>query len=274
MKIEELKNARLILCDIDGTLYNWSRVLSPKTLEVIQELHQRGYEFGIASGRPYEELIHYAKEWKLGFPCDVIIGQNGAEVWNIQTNELKEYYKLSTDTLHEICDVMQQFECNPMMYSHQKLLCIKKDAMIEKSARTSNREIEVGDDISCMYQEPNVKIMFRMKEEELEKVEAYVKEHPSLDYVGLKTQSTLFEFMDPRLSKGYGIHELCKYVDYTEEDIVAFGDTTNDNSMLEVAGWGVCLKNGTEDTKAIADDITQENCEDDGFANYVEHYIF
>lgn len=173
----------------------------------------------------------------------------------------------------EICDMMQQFECNPMIYWHQKLLCIKKDAMIEKSARTSQREIFVGNDISCMYQEENVKIMFRMKEEEVEKVEMYLKEHPNPNYIGLKTQSTLIEFMDPRLSKGFAVHELCKYVPYTEDEVIAFGDTTNDNSMLEVSGWGVCLKNGSEDTKALADDITEENCEDDGFANYVQRYI-
>ena len=57
------------------------------------------------------------------------------------------------------------------------------------------------------------------------------------------------------------------------EQIVAFGDTTNDNSMLEQAGWGVCLLNGSNDTKAIADEITKHTCSEDGFANYVEEYI-
>ena len=57
---------RLVLCDIDGTLYDWDRILSPRTIADINRLHEEGYAFGIASGRPYEELIHYAEDW--GFP--------------------------------------------------------------------------------------------------------------------------------------------------------------------------------------------------------------
>ena len=43
---------RLVLCDIDGTLYDWDRILSPRTIADINRLHEEGYAFGIASGRP------------------------------------------------------------------------------------------------------------------------------------------------------------------------------------------------------------------------------
>lgn len=268
-----LNNAKLILCDIDGTLYNWSRILSPKTIETINELHRRGYEFGLASGRPYEELCLYAKEWGFDFDFDVIIGLNGAEIWDIHHKELFEYYKLSGETMKEICEMMDQFDCNPFMYWHQKLLAMYMNDMLIKSSKTSNREIVIANDISDLYAEDNAKIMFRMTEEEVEKVEKYLAEHPSNKYEGFKTQSTLIEFMDPHISKGFALKELCKMNGYEVENVVAFGDTTNDNSMLKEAGWGVCLLNGSDDTKAIADEITEDECDNDGFANYVNKYI-
>lgn len=265
---------RLVLCDIDGTLYDWDRILSPRTIADINRLHEEGYAFGIASGRPYEELIHYAEDWGFSFPFDIIIGLNGAELYIERTRKLYSYYKLSRETLKKTMEVMSRFEANPFMYWHGKLLAVKMDAMIIKSSKTSQREIVIAKDPSELYAEENVKIMFRMSEEETARAEAWLAEHPDPDYAAFKTQSTLIEFMDPRLSKGFAIREMQKLGEYEPHEILAFGDTTNDNSMLEEAGWGVCLANGSDDTKACADDVTRYSCRNDGFADYLESWLF
>ena len=265
---------RLVLCDIDGTLYDWDRILSPRTIADINRLHEEGYGFGIASGRPYEELIHYAEDWGFSYPFDIIIGLNGAELYIERTKKLYSYYKLSRETLKKTMDVMSRFEANPFMYWHGKLLAVKMDAMIIKSSKTSQREIVIAKDPSELYAEENVKIMFRMSEEETARAEAWLAEHPDPDYAAFKTQSTLIEFMDPRLSKGFAIREMQKLGEYEPHEILAFGDTTNDNSMLEEAGWGVCLANGSDDTKECADDVTRYSCRDDGFADYLESWLF
>lgn len=265
---------RLVLCDIDGTLYDWDRILSPRTIADINRLHEEGYAFGIASGRPYEELIHYAEDWGFSFPFDIIIGLNGAELYIERTRKLYSYYKLSREALKKTMEVMSRFEANPFMYWHGKLLAVKMDAMIIKSSKTSQREIVIAKDPSELYAEENVKIMFRMSEEETARAEAWLAEHPDPDYAAFKTQSTLIEFMDPRLSKGFAIREMQKLGEYEPHEILAFGDTTNDNSMLEEAGWGVCLANGSDDTKACADDVTRYSCRDDGFADYLESWLF
>ena len=271
---EKASQTRLVLCDIDGTLYDWDRILSPRTIRDINRLHEEGYAFGIASGRPYEELIHYADDWGFAFPFDILIGLNGAELYIERTKKLYEYYRLSRSTLKKAIEVMSQFEANPFMYWHQKLLAVKRDAMLEKSSRTSQREIVIASDISELYAEENHKIMFRMSEEETARAEAWLAEHPDPDFAAFKTQSTLIEFMDPRISKGFAIEKMQELGEYGPEEILAFGDTTNDNSMLEKAGWGVCLLNGSDDTKACADDITKYTCKNDGFAVYLEEWLF
>lgn len=54
------------------------------------------------------------------------------------------------------------------------------------------------------------------------------------------------------------------------KDVMAFGDTSNDNEMLKVAGCGVCMINGTDDTKACANAITTYDNDHDGLAIYLE----
>ena len=40
--------------------------------------------------------------------------------------------------------------------------------------------------------------------------------------------------------------------------------------MLQVSGLGVCMLNGSEDTKCISDRITNKTCDEDGWADFVE----
>ena len=55
---------------------------------------------------------------------------------------------------------------------------------------------------------------------------------------------------------------------------MAFGDTTNDNEMLKMAGWSVCLKQGSDDTKACADVITDYTNDEDGFGRYILDHVY
>ena len=43
--------------------------------------------------------------------------------------------------------------------------------------------------------------------------------------------------------------------------------------MIQGAGLGVCMLNGTDDTKALADAISEYEAKDDGFARYVYEHI-
>ena len=56
------------------------------------------------------------------------------------------------------------------------------------------------------------------------------------------------------------------------DQIVAFGDSENDITMLRAAGLGVAMANSLDITKNAADDITLSN-DDDGVAVYLEKLL-
>lgn len=49
---------KLVICDIDATLVNEKKELTPRTKKDLIQLHEKGIYFGIASGRPADELKH------------------------------------------------------------------------------------------------------------------------------------------------------------------------------------------------------------------------
>ena len=55
---------------------------------------------------------------------------------------------------------------------------------------------------------------------------------------------------------------------------MAFGDMDNDIGLLKEAGWGVCLVNGADATKAVAQAITEYPVDQDGVGRYLEDHWF
>lgn len=264
---------KLIICDIDSTLVVKHQTLTPKAKACIDYLRSHGVYFGIASGRPLYQIRESYLSW--GYEeMDLTIGMNGSVIYDGITHEEHHYYVMKKEWLKETIDLMSKFETNPSVYKENSQLFYKEDETLKLYRTLTNMKVEVADCIEQLYEEETAKIMFRLDhEEQMEEVEKWIKDHPSEHYVGFKTQPSLIEFCDSRVSKKTALEKFCEMHAIDLKDVIAFGDTTNDNEMLEAAGIGVCMKNGSEDTKAIANIITEKACDDDGWADFVEKHI-
>lgn len=266
-----MEEFRLVICDIDGTLVPDDRQLTPYTRDVIRRLHHHGIYFGIASGRSIDQqLMKQAYDWGFDFNFEVLIGMNGSELYDGVQQKRTDYYKLKREWIKEIIELMAPFDLNPFLYSKGSMLSLKLDDSTRRSSERNRTAVRVAKDVSEMYEEENAKIMFRVKEEQMPEIEAYVNAHPSPHYKAFKTQTTMLEFSDRRVSKAVALKHFCEQNNLPLSQVMAFGDMSNDNEMLQCSGLGVCLLNGGADTKAIADVITERDNNHDGFAHFME----
>lgn len=267
-----MQKIKCVVCDIDSTLVVKHETLTPKAKKIIQELRNKGVYFGIASGRPLYQIRYSLKQW--GFDdFDLIIGLNGSTLWDGIHQREYSYYIMKKEWIKETIDLMSKFESNPSIYRGNSQLFYKEDEFMQMYAEKTGLKVETVTNIEELYATDTAKIMFRVEESIMPEVEKWINEHPSSNYVGFKTQPILVEFCDSRINKGYALEKFCELHHMSLDEVVAFGDTTNDNAMLQIAGLGVCMHNGSEDTKAIADIITEKDCDEDGWADFMEKHI-
>ena len=74
------------------------------------------------------------------------------------------------------------------------------------------------------------------------------------------------EIMKAGVNKATGISRYLEAAGIDREDCIAFGDGPNDIEMLEYAHTGVCMGNGTDRTKAVAD-LVCGRIDEDGLYN-------
>ena len=79
------------------------------------------------------------------------------------------------------------------------------------------------------------------------------------------------EIISDEYDKGQAVERVCTHYGIDISDTFAFGDSMNDREMLEVAGTSICMENGSEEMKAIVDDVCPA-VDDDGIYKAFEKY--
>ena len=261
---------KIIAADIDGTLVEHGQEFSEYSRDVIECLRSHGVLFGLASGRPFEHMYGHAEKWGFHSEFDFFIGMNGAELLDLSTDEVYRFNMLEPDDIQKIVTIMHNYKCNCCVYEGADMYVQRIDDEVTASA-VRNKTINYVVEDEFYYSKERAKLMFRFHDlEEIARAEKYFEEHPSDTYWCFRTQPCLLEFADKNTDKANALKKYCELHGCTLNYVCAAGDNSNDNGMISASGWGVCLLNGSEDTKMVADAITEYDCWHDGFAHYLE----
>ncbi len=275
-----LEKISVFAADIDGTLALKGGDLMPKTRAAIQRLHKDGVLIGIASGRPMDNTtIGKARDWNLGFDFDFAIGMNGGDLWTKDRNIIEHFYQLPTDSIRQIVNFLMPYDCNIIIYerAYEMIRAKRMDNFLRESQKRNRSHVEIGD-IDFLCENPTGKIEVHCPPELEDAILAEAAACGDVDWhtvITFRTEDHVtIEFQDKRVNKGLALEKYAQEINIPLEEFIAFGDLDNDIGLLEKAGWGVCLINGSDKTKAVAQDITEYDVWNDGVGRYLEDHWF
>lgn len=79
---------KIIVLDLDGTLTNSNKEITPKTKEGLMDIQKKGYKVVLASGRPTPGVVGLAKELELEKYNGYILSYNGARIIDCNTGNV------------------------------------------------------------------------------------------------------------------------------------------------------------------------------------------
>ena len=275
-----LDKLSVIVADIDGTLAMKGGDLMPRTRAALQRLHEQGVLFGVASGRPLDHrILDMAKTWNLGFDFDLAIGMNGGDLYNKETGEIEHFYQLKKEDVKSILTMLDGLDLNAIVYvnGYDEINALRMDDFLRDSIKRNHSIVEIGD-IDFVSRHDTGKIECHLKPKYKQEFFDRVNAHPSDNWITVTTfeieDHTTIEFIDPHINKGLALKSFSEESGIPLSEIMAFGDMENDIGLLKEAGWGVCLINGSDDTKAVAQAITEYSVLEDGVGRYLEDHWF
>ncbi len=268
---------KLIATDLDDTLLVADHLtVSEKTVEALKRAHDKGIKVAIATGRTVA-VIDYVTD-QVPF-TDYVIYSNGAGVYD--RNEGKMIYNccLETETAVEIVKFASKY---PVFFDVYKEGGQHSQKGAEKNyTYTGLPQKFLEAYMATMVQHEDI-VSF-VKGGQIEKVNLfsagkYEKEFKEF-LAKFKGLSITYPFADSmeitneKANKGEALKNLAKILGIGAENVMAFGDSDNDVTMMRYADYSVAMGNAAEGCKRAAKYVTLSNNED-GIAAAIDKYIF
>lgn len=273
-----MSEIKIIGLDLDDTLFNSAKEITPRTMAAIQEAARRGITVLPATGRPITGLPAQL----MAVPgVNYALTSNGATVTEISTGKVLVEQPFEPEMAVAIYQLLKPLD---------NVMNIFVEGEVYTPAESIARCIEI-----C---HPSIREYVRRTRKPIEDMEGYLMKHVH----GIEKFNILYEseevrqyawaliqekFPDveiasslpgnielnaPGVDKGSGMLALAKYLGLTAENVMAIGDSGNDLAMIQKAGLGVAMGNAQPAVKAAAKVITDDN-NHDGVGKAIEKFV-
>jgi len=259
---------KALLFDVDGTLLaKGENKIPASAVEAILKCREKGMKIIIATGRNVAVL---QEDVKISLKPDYFISSNGA---CINDSQYKALYSnpmtmQQIEKLMEICEENDwpyafKFPSDMRCYYHYdefvRQYChdaIKPEWIIDDSKTKDHHLQELP--LDCFIYSPG-RIALETIKSQLD----------GLNYSNAYNDGG--ECYSATTNKGLMAKKLFEILQIDPEEAMAFGDGDNDIELLKMCGIGVCMGNGIEATKQVADYVS-DDVYHDGIAKAIKHY--
>ena len=268
--------SKYIFLDLDGTLLNDDKSIPDSAKKAIHLAKENGHKLIVATGRSNKGVISSIR--KLNF--DGYIFSAGAVV-EINEETIRKQ-EMDSAMVVDLIDAMEQNHIGFILegYHHSyynqnftEYLDIKE--LIKRrnlDERVFRPMIEYKQDSSQVY-----KIAFfahdlkqaKMLEATLENcsnIKVFTHEIVAGDLIN-------GEITVSDVTKASGIKIMMSHLSESMDKTISFGDSLNDLEMLTLTHLGICMGNGVDQLKEIADDITDTPVNDGLYKAFQKHNL-
>lgn len=268
-----LLNKKLIAIDLDGTTLNQDSMITSKTKETLKKAINAGHHVSIATGRPFRMSHQFYQQLELTTP---MVNFNGALVhipnqhWDGERETL-----INREIAFEILSQKKQLNLDFIAAENRDTFFIDSfdffDEKIFASSRPGEKNLLSPKNLTTNP----TSLLVRTDKRFAGAVSAELTRQFG-SYVDVRTwggPTVILEIVSKGIQKAKGVQEIANYLSIDQKDVIAFGDEHNDLELLDYAGWGVAMANGTDQLKGIANDVTPLSNQEDGLAVYLEKLL-
>ena len=266
---------QLIAFDMDGTLLDSGKNISPDSLEAIRRADEAGKLVALSTGRCPAELAAYMEQLSA---LRYVIGVSGALVYDCRTGEKLFAQYLSGEEVATILAAAEGEDVMPQALGDVGYIQRDHFDHIEEYGMGVYRPSFEKN----MILKGEVRRFIREEKPKLHKINFYCRTPEQREIIerrlagsGLQlvhSEITGLECSPGGITKGLGLEKLCGAIGLPAEQTIAVGDANNDLDILARAGLSVAMGNANAQVLAAADVVVADN-DHGGCAEAIDRYL-
>ena len=263
---------RAIALDLDGTLTNHDKVVTPRTRQALLQAESKGAIIILASGRPTYGIVPVAECLELEKRGGYILSYNGGNIVNAKTGE-KLFSQFLPDAVIPILYKYAKEKNHALLgYAGNEIITeMPDDQYVKEESRINKMNIRKVDNLLDALEPHPTKLLMTGDPTDMIKAEEELVEILGEKMDIFRSAPFFLELVPKGIDKAQSLLRLLSKINLTPADLIAFGDGYNDLSMLNLAGVGVAMANAAPEVRADADYVTLSN-EEDGVAAALLHF--
>ena len=292
---QQFPPVRLAALDLDGTLLNHSGQVTPRTRQALADAVAHGVAVVAATGRPLANLPPVVAQLP---GLRYAITSNGAAVWDLGRDPLGAVYSryanaaqrrtsqpvclvrrlMPVETAREVFGIFMEYDGGMSVFSDGYSIKEQSgvDFMAARMARMCSTETRQPNDgrflvvrdlnewMSRHAAEVEKQCLFFADPAQVPQALARFRAVPGIEVVQGAPEN--LEVTAAGVDKGSALLALADHLGIPQANTLAVGDSENDRAMLEKAGIAAVMANGMPQIKALADLVSQADCDHDGVA--------
>lgn len=267
---------KIIATDLDGTLMAPDHTtVTSRTKEALRKAHESGVKIAIATGRtlgfitPVTEQIPFV---------DYVIFSNGASVYDCNAEKIVYRNHISAEDTADFLKKLDGLSVYYNVYSDGRVYLQKNKQQYYTNDELPPKFLELFmaaatpcENLSETLSGKSAEIVavYTENKELTDEIRAYFEAKNLLVTASLKDE---IEATSSSADKGTALSGLCRLLNISPCEAMAFGDAMNDMPMINFAEHSFAMENGCNELKSTAKFICPSNAED-GLAQMVEKYV-
>ena len=263
---------KAIFLDLDGTLNNDQKIITPRTAAALMDAQKQGIRVVLASARPAPGLYKERDALQLQCYGGILMSYNGGRIARAENSEILFETAMAQETARSVLRFLETLPVTPILDDGKKFYVTDpKGYKVGYECQNNRMECTQVENLADFLTFAPVKILMSVDPDQLSAVQQTIARQLPRELTVVQTAPFYLEVIPAVINKGQGLLDTRRALGIDPTETVAFGDAQNDIPMLKAAGIGVAMGNAADPVKAAADQVTATNNED-GIALWLEKY--
>lgn len=215
---------KVIFLDLDGTLTNDDKKVTPKTLKALKQIMEEGHIVALASGRPTPGVAQVAKTLELDKYGGYVLSFNGGKVINWKTKEVIYENALSKEYIPELVDYATENKIGLITYDDDSIVVgTPIDEYIELESFINKLPLKEKNLVEYVDYNPNKCLLTAPGEIAAEHEKILSKKFEGRISI-YRSEPFFIEALPMGIDKAHSIEVLINHLGIPKENTIACGD--------------------------------------------------